>query len=272
MPSKKKPLGRRRARPTAAPKKAPVQKSKPLVAIYDLTDCEGCELAFVPVVEAVAKTCEIVEWRLTQEKRMDIGDRKIDVAFVEGSPMSAEDREFLGKLRERTKVLVALGACACIGGVPALAGTAEREKFMSLVYSPEYKPKSDTPALPLDTVVKVDYYLHGCPVLPEMAARFLEQVLVGKAPDKFGGYPVCLPCKAAGNPCLLIQGNPCLGPVSAGNCGAPCPTFGKVCYGCTGAVKGGNFTQMRHKLAEILGEEMAEAHLRIFLKDEKGKR
>jgi sulfhydrogenase subunit delta len=259
-------------------RKAPVPKldlKKPLVAIFDLTDCEGCELAFIPLVEAIVKSVNVVEWRLAMERKIDIGDRKIDVAFVEGSPMCKEDRDFLAELRARTKTLVALGACACVGGVPGLAGKETREKFMSLVYSPEYKPKSDVPAEPIDKVVKIDYYLHGCPVLPGMVEDFLKQVLAGKKPEKFGGYPVCLPCKAKRNHCLLLEGKPCLGPVSAGDCGAPCPSFGKICYGCTGPVRGANFDQMRRKLKDILGEEGTEAHLEIFLKnwggDERGK-
>lgn len=250
-------------------KSAKPPAEKPLIAIYDLTDCEGCELAFVPIIEKVAGNVEIVEWRLGQEKIVPLPEgRKIDIAFVEGSPMSGHDREFLADLRARTKVLVALGACACVGGVPALAGKEEREKFMSAVYSPEYRPKSDVPAEPLDRTVKVDYYLHGCPVLPEIAEKFIEQVLAGKKPDRFGGYTVCMVCKAKENDCLLLEGKPCLGPVSAGNCGAPCPSFGKICYGCTGPVRGANFPQMRAELVKIFGSEAAaDKHLKIFLRN-----
>jgi sulfhydrogenase subunit delta len=255
----------------SAAKRRELKIRNPLVAIYDLTDCEGCELAFVPLIEDVAKNVDIVEWRLVQEKKVDIGDRKIDIAFVEGSPMNQHDRDFLTALRARTKTLVSLGACACVGGVPALAGKEEREKFMSLVYYPEYRPKSDVPAPPLDSAVKVDYYLHGCPVLPEMVAAFLEQALLGKKPDRYGGYTVCLPCKARDNRCLLLEGKPCLGPVSAGNCGAPCPSYGKICYGCLGPARGANFVQMRKKLAEMLSDAGIEAHLKMFLKDERSK-
>ncbi len=243
--------------------------SRPTVAIYDLTDCEGCELAFVPIVEKVVRGAKIVEWRLGQERKIPLKDgEKIAVSFVEGSPMTPEDRELMKELRERSSVIVSFGSCACVGGVPSLADRELREKFMSIIYSQEYKPKSDLPAEPLDRTIKVDYYLHGCPVLPETVELFLEQVLIGKKPDKFGGYPVCLACKEKENNCLLLDGKPCLGPVSAGNCGAPCPTFGKICYGCTGKVKGANIPQMRKELVKILGsEKSADEHMRIFLKD-----
>ncbi|MFH0962251.1 MAG: sulfhydrogenase 1 subunit delta [archaeon] len=240
---------------------------RPTVAIYDLTDCEGCELAFVPIVEKILKNARIVEWRLGQERKIPV-EGKIDVSFVEGSPMTPEDRELMIELRERSKTIVSLGACACVGGVPSLADKRVREKFMSLIYSPEYKSKSNVPAEPLDRTIKVDYYLHGCPVLPETVGWFLERILIGRIPDKFGGYPVCLACKARENKCLLLEGKPCLGPVSAGECGAPCPSFGKVCYGCTGRVRGANIPQMKAELVRILGSEaLAESHLRIFLKD-----
>ena len=93
---------------------------KPKVAIFDFTDCEGCEVALISLREKLlelAGEIEIVNWRLAQ-KRADEGP--YDVVIIEGTPVTQHEIDMLRFLREQTKVLIGLGSCATLGGIPGI--------------------------------------------------------------------------------------------------------------------------------------------------------
>ena len=92
---------------------------KPRVAFFDFTGCEGCQLEvlnfnleIVDLINAV----DIVEFREASSDHSD----EYDIAFIEGSQTTQKDVERIQQIREKAKILVALGACSCTGGVNAL--------------------------------------------------------------------------------------------------------------------------------------------------------
>jgi len=99
--------------------------SKPRVAIFDFACCEGCQLQIVNMEEELLDLISVVEpvtWREAMSEQSD----QYDIALVEGSITRPEDEERLKVIRERAAVLVALGACATIGGVNKLKNNFER--------------------------------------------------------------------------------------------------------------------------------------------------
>ncbi len=240
-------------------------RDKKKIAIFDLTDCEGCELEFIALRRKLVdllKEVEIVNWRLTGGREEQ---GPFDIAFVEGTPMTDEEREELNVIREESRILIALGACACLAGVQGIIDQKNRKSVTEKIYGNGYVSKA-IDAKPIDAYVNVDFYIHGCPVNPDEIERFLASLLFNKIPEN-RKYPVCLECKAKGNLCFLVDKKPCLGPITTGGCGAICTLNNKPCVGCYGILKGANVQSMINILNKISGEEEARNFLSLFLKD-----
>jgi len=237
---------------------------KPKVAIYDFTDCEGCEVKIVSLREkflTLEKRLDIVDWRLGQERKKP---GPFDITIIEGTPITPNEVELLKKLREESKVLVGLGACACLGGIPAIMPPKERGKWYKKIYGEKYRPRG-IDALPLSAYAKIDFLIHGCPVDGDEVIRVIEELLSGKKPA-YRGYSVCFECKQANNPCRLIDGQampagrqPCLGPITQGGCGAVCVSGGSPCYGCFGLREDANIDGLRNILKNLTDRPAGEA-------------
>ena len=94
---------------------------KPKVAIVSLTSCEGCQFALLDLGERFldfAGKVEMMDFRLIEDEE-DAGG-KLDIGIVEGNPVTEENLKTLQSLRERSKLLVALGNCAAMGGIPEI--------------------------------------------------------------------------------------------------------------------------------------------------------
>ena len=227
------------------------------LGIFDFTDCEGCEVVLVSLGAQIVdffKHVEIIDWRLGQKMKKD---DDLDIALIEGSPITGDEIEQLKQIREKTKVLVALGACAAIGGIPAIVEKDQREGMYNAIYGTGYKPLG-IDSLPLAAYVKVDFSIHGCPVDGEEVVRILNEVKSGKAPQ-YRGYSVCYDCKQKENPCRLLEGKACLGPITQGGCKAVCVSGGLPCYGCFGSRKAANIPALMNILEkQMTKKEMAD--------------
>lgn len=238
---------------------------KKKIAIFDLTDCEGCELEFIALRRKLVdllEGVEIVNWRFAEE-REDTGP--FDIAIVEGSPMTEDEREELRIIRDNSGILIALGACACLGGVQGNIEKKDRKYFTEKVYGKDYVPMA-TEVKPIDAYVNVDFYIRGCPVHPDEIERFLSSLLIDKIPEN-RKYPVCFECKLRGNSCFLIKNKSCVGPITIGGCGAICISNNTICVGCYGIIKGANVQSMINILNKISGREETKNILSLFLKD-----
>lgn len=202
-----------------------------------MTSCEGCYVECLNLRErflALADVVEFVEFRLFEDDHYFTAEN-IDVAFVEGSPLTVENIENLKKLREVSKILVAFGTCAHLGGIYHLKSYQDKEKIMSHIYS-------DTTGLenfdvkPIADYVKVDFNLPQCPINSEEFLRFIFKLIIGKKPLIIQN-PVCYECLLRGYECLLQKGEICLGPITQGGCTALCPKSQQACWGCRGFLK-----------------------------------
>jgi coenzyme F420-reducing hydrogenase gamma subunit len=209
---------------------------KPKVAFFDFASCEGCQLQVINLEEPIVDLLEIVDVVSFREAMKEHSD-DYDIAFVEGSIARPMDEERLKSIREKAKILVALGACACIGGINSLRNRFSTEEVKERVYGDTCGNKyfDVFPLKAVDEVVKVDYYIHGCPIDRDEFCKVVTSLALGKRPE-IPNYPVCVECKKRGNVCVFETGDFCLGPVTRAGCNARCPTNGSGCKGCRGLI------------------------------------
>jgi coenzyme F420-reducing hydrogenase gamma subunit len=224
--------------------------AKPVLMFDALSCCEGCELQvlncetdLLPILAA----CDIGRFREASDGDCD----HYDIAFVEGSVVTDHDAEKIREIRAKTGILVALGACATIGGVNMLKNFQDPEDVSAYVYGDKGKWFPHIAARPLKAEVKVDAEIHGCPLNPKEFLEAAKCLLMGK-PWKQLNYPVCVTCKLADNVCLWHKGIPCLGIVTRAGCDPyMCPSAGHKCIGCRGLVDKPNANAAKDIMAEF---------------------
>jgi len=132
------------------------------VGFYGITGCAGCLLSVVfneDELLDIAGLIDITAFPFVKEKNIE---DDFDIVFLEGLVASNDDLETVKKLREKTKILVALGACAHTGCIPAYRQFTLKENYAHLLYSKVKKIQDVTP-IGIDAYVKVDYTIPGCP-------------------------------------------------------------------------------------------------------------
>jgi len=148
--------------------------------------------------------------------------------------------ERLRAIRARARVLVALGSCACFGGVVRLKNACNIAEANREVYGND--PKETLPTRPVRDVVPVDLEIPGCPVAKAEVERIVQH-LIWNVPFRFPAYPVCLECKQRFTICRFEFGELCLGVITRGGCDAPCPAGGLGCWGCRGPAADPNYEE-----------------------------
>lgn len=186
---------------------------KPKVGFYWCASCGGCEESIVDLAEdilMVTDSVDIVFWPVGLDfKRRDLEameDGAITASMINGAIRTSEQEEMARLLRRKSKVIVAYGVCAQLGGIPSLANQFEREQLLRYVYEdaptvvnegntrPQevHRDNGHTLSLPqfrnvvraLDQVIDVDYYLPGCPPTPKLLKEAVLALLSGNLPPK----------------------------------------------------------------------------------------
>jgi len=227
--------------------------AKPKIAFFDFTSCEGCQLTVVDLLQTHLGLLDLVEIVQFREAMSERGE-DYAIAFIEGSCTRASDEERLRAIRSRAAVVVALGACAHLGGVNAIKNRWSLDNVQQYVYGQPNAYES-YPARPISAVIPVDAVIPGCPIDRHEFLRVVQQMLQGRTP-KLPDYPVCVECKFRENGCLNTMGKPCLGPVTRAGCSAICPSYGEGCDACRGWAPEANFAEMR---AILRGHGLSDA-------------
>ncbi len=226
-------------------------------AIISLTCCEGCQFAILDLGIKLLKAAEILDidnFRLGSSHK---SAGPYDVIFMEGTPITNENISVLIKARQQTKILVALGTCADLGGVAEIKNYSKlgRKKMIDYVY--KNIEGIDNPKIkPISAYVKVDAKIPGCPINKDEFVRFVEELTAGKI-YKIPNVPVCYECQIKENKCLLQEGLPCFGPVTLGGCGATCPSSNFICEACRGPIRDRNLASLK----KILGNKISAQEL-----------
>ena len=238
--------------------------AKPTVAFFDFTSCEGCQLTVLDTLQTnpeLLDVVEIVEFREAMSEKAS----SYDIAFIEGSCTRASDEDRLRDIRSRAGTVVALGACAHIGGINAIRNRQNLDEVRHYVYGSKadwfetYEPRA------INAVIEVDCAIPGCPIDGFEFRRVVTTLLQGRTPVT-PDYPVCVECKLNENICLYQLGQVCLGPITCAGCNAICPAYGMSCEGCRGLIPNPQVDSLRVVLAEHgLTQAEIDSELSLFL-------
>ncbi len=216
--------------------------SKPTILIYDLGGCEGCPLSIMRIYPQLINIADVYTKCLG---KVDL-DREYDYAVVTGPICinSPEHVEELKKIRKNSRVLIAYGSCASVGGIILYARGGQEPRPEHRVYAP------------ISRVVRVDYAIPGCPPAPQMLISLLNCIRRGKGyfldlfravalNPKLSGFDLmdevvlnglCVGCGACVLSCptnalQMIDNRPDLIPekcIRCGTCTVRCPRFSQI--------------------------------------------
>lgn len=161
------------------------------LATTSLCGCFGCHMSFLDIDERILQLVELVEF-----DRSPINDIKTlgdcDIGIIEGGVANSENVEVLRDFRNHCKILIAMGACAVNGGIPAMRNQFEVSECLQEAYidgigveNPMIPSDPEIPLLlnqvhPIHEVVRVDYFLPGCPPTADSIWTFLTELIEGK--------------------------------------------------------------------------------------------
>ena len=161
------------------------------VATASLCGCFGCHMSFLDIDERILDLVQLVEFDRTPLTDIKtIGD--CDIGIIEGGVANAENVEVLREFRKHCKILIALGACAVNGGIPAMRNSFTLKECLEEAYvdgigvdNPMIPKDTEIPMLlnkvhPIHEVVKVDHFLPGCPPSGDTIWTFLTELIEGK--------------------------------------------------------------------------------------------
>jgi F420-non-reducing hydrogenase small subunit len=183
------------------------------IAAYWGAGCGGCDTAILDLHEKVldlTAAADIVFWPIALDsKYRDVEameDGAIDVTLYNGAVRNAENEEIAKLLRRKSKILVAFGTCAYLGGIPGLANLFNREQIFRRVYHDSPSTTNGNGTVPqtrtrlaegdltlpefydtvrtLSQVVDVDYFVPGCPPAPKQIWAVVEAIVSGGLPPK----------------------------------------------------------------------------------------
>ena len=167
------------------------------IATTSLAGCFGCHMSFLDMDEKLAILSEYIEFNrspFTDIKHCEPSD----IGLIEGGVCTAENVHVLREFRTHCRILVAVGACAITGGVPAMRNYFDLRDCLEEAYlhgagitNPQIPNDTELPLLldkvyPVGDVVKIDYFLPGCPPPADAFLQLLLPLLDGKAPQMTG--------------------------------------------------------------------------------------
>lgn len=152
--------------------------SKTIIATTSLAGCFGCHMSFLDIDEKILDLIELVEFNKSPINDIKKFTKKCDIGLIEGGCCNSENVHVLKDFREHCKIIISVGECAIMGGLPAMRNGIPIRECLEEAYlngpsvlSNDKKIIPDDPELPIildkvypcHEVVKIDYFLPGCP-------------------------------------------------------------------------------------------------------------
>ena len=173
--------------------KEPGQKVS--VATCSLAGCFGCHMSFLDIDERIVQLVEHIEFDRSPINDIKTCSEQVDIGLVEGGVCNTENIETLREFRRSCKILIAVGACAIGGGVPALRNPVDVRELLEESYingvgieNPQIPTDDELPHIlekvsAIHEVVKVDFFLPGCPPPADAFWQILNDIVDGREPD-----------------------------------------------------------------------------------------
>ena len=168
--------------------------SKPVLATTSLAGCFGCHMSLLDIDERILELIDLVEFNKSPVDDIKTFTKECDIGLIEGGCCNSENIEILKEFRKQCKILVSVGECAIMGGLPALRNGISIRECLEEAYlngptvgmnSDKIIPNDDELPMLLDKVypcheiVKIDYYLPGCPPTADLIWNALVALVTG---------------------------------------------------------------------------------------------
>ncbi|HEX2394793.1 MAG TPA: hypothetical protein VHI78_05565 [Bacteroidales bacterium] len=170
--------------------------SKAVIATTSLAGCFGCHMSVLDIDERILELIELVEFNKSPIDDIKKFTKKCDIGLIEGGCCNSENIHVLKDFREHCKILVAVGECAIMGGLPAMRNGIPISECLQEAYingptvvgnekgiipnDPELPMLLDR-VYPCHEIVKIDYFLPGCPPRADLIWEALVALVTGDA-------------------------------------------------------------------------------------------
>ncbi len=225
--------------------------NKPKLAVWKFSSCDGCQLSLLDCEDELLVIAGSVEIAYFLEATRAQVKGPYDISLVEGSITTPEEEVRIQKVRDSSKLLITIGACATSGGIQALRNFADIKEYINAVYANPKFIKTLAKSTAIQDHVTVDMELRGCPINKEQLLEVLGALLAGRKPHT-PTHSQCMECKMSGTVCVMVaKGELCLGPVTQAGCGNVCPKCDRGCFGCFGPQETPNTASLAERLKEL---------------------
>jgi NAD-reducing hydrogenase small subunit len=168
--------------------------SKPIVATTSMAGCFGCHMSILDIDERILDLIELVEFNKSPIDDIKKFTKHCDIGLLEGGCCNSENIEVLKEFRKNCSILISVGECAIMGGLPALRNGIPVKECLEEAYlngptvglnKEKILPNDDELPMILDKVypcheiVKIDYFLPGCPPRADLIWNALVALLTG---------------------------------------------------------------------------------------------
>ena len=168
--------------------------SKPIIATASLAGCFGCHMSVLDIDDRILKLIELVEFNKSPIDDIKTFTKQCDIGIIEGGVCNTENVHVLKDFRKNCKILISLGECAIMGGLPAMrngipvkecleeayvGGPTVGENKEKIMPNDEELPIILDKVYPLHEIVKIDYYLPGCPPRADLIWQAVVALVTG---------------------------------------------------------------------------------------------
>ena len=172
--------------------------NKKIIATTSLAGCFGCHMSILDIDERILDLIELVEFNKSPIDDIKKFTKPVDIGIIEGGCCNSENIETLKSFRANCKILISLGECAIMGGLPALRNGIPIEECIQEAYFDGPTVKENTTRIvpndvelpmlldmvyPCHEIVKIDYFLPGCPPRADLIWDALVALITGNTMD-----------------------------------------------------------------------------------------
>ena len=169
--------------------------SKPIVATTSLAGCFGCHMSLLDIDDRILELFDLVEFHKSPIDDIKEFSKMCDIGIIEGGCCNSENVHILKDFRKNCKILISVGECAIMGGLPAMRNNIPIKECLEEAYLDGPSTKGHNPenimpndeelpilldkVYPCHEVVKIDYYLPGCPPTADLIWNALVALVTG---------------------------------------------------------------------------------------------